>query len=50
MLLFLVITYAKMIFAIRHNISELITLQRSTYSRDIANVQIDLDEEHKATK
>ena len=41
-LLFLVIAYAKMIFAIRRNIAELISLQRSTYSRDISNLQIDL--------
>lgn len=40
-LLFLVITYAKMIFAIRSSIAELIMLQRSTYSRDIANIQIE---------
>jgi hypothetical protein len=41
LLLFLLITYAKMIFAIRSSIAELIMMQRSTYSRDIANIQIE---------
>lgn len=41
LLLFLVIAYAKMIFAIRSSIAQLISLQRSTYSRDIANLQIE---------